>query len=132
MLWVRLKSEINDRLGPRLMEWEHALFLMLFGLILAQPRISFGSVPHEDIWGAVIFTIGLIRLLSLIVNGLRRRVTSWVRAIASISSSMVFVLIGIGYVYAGGWGAAAAFFPVIALFELFNYSRAMRDVGSTS
>lgn len=132
MLWVRLQTEVKERLGPRLMEWEHAFFLMLFGFILMQPGTSMWSVKNEDTWGLVIFLLGFIRLGSLVVNGLRRRVTSWLRAGSAIVSSMVFVLIGIGYVYSGGSGAAAAFFPVIALFELFNYARAMRDVGSAS
>jgi hypothetical protein len=132
MLWVRLHTEVKERLGPRLLEWEHALILMLFGLILAQPRVSMGSIPNEDTWGTVIFSLGLLRLLSLVVNGLRRKMTSWLRAFCSISSSMVFVLIGLGYVISGNWGVAAAFFPIVAVFELFNYSRAMRDVGSAS
>lgn len=132
MLWLRLKSSVVERLGPRLLEWEHSIILMAFGGLLMQPHVVLQSVPNEDLWGAAIFLLGLIRLISLIVNGLRQRVTASLRAISAIGSSMIFILIGIGYVYSGSWGIAAAFFPVIATFELFNYARAMRDVGRTS
>ena len=132
MLYVRFKDAMSDRLGPRLMEWEHSCFLMIFGLLLMQPVTSMWTIPNEDAWGAVIFALGLVRIASLIVNGIRRRETSWARAISAIVSSAVFMLIGVGYFTSGGSFAAAALFPIVALFELANYARAMRDVGSAT
>jgi hypothetical protein len=128
MLLVRFRSHI----GPRLMEWEHSCFLLLFGLFMMQPGPLLGSVPNEDMWGTGIFCMGVVRLASLIINGLRQRVTAPLRAISAIGSSMIFMLIAIGYVYSGRWGLAAAVFPVIAMFELFNYARAMRDAVGLS
>lgn len=132
MLYVRLKAEIAERLGPRLMEWEHTLVLILFGLMMAQPWPLLG-IPHEDGWGAAIFTLGVVRFAGLVVNGLLRRVTSWLRAASAIASSAIFALIWCGYLWSGNANTAAAvFLPVIAIFELFNYARAMRDVGRTA
>lgn len=128
-LWIRLRSQVVERLGPRLMEWEHAIFLMLVGLLMAQSGALLGSLPNEDGFGWFLFALGLMRLVSLIVNGLKQQVTASLRAISAILSSALFILVGIGYVYSGRWGLVLAFFPVIAAFELFNYARAMRDVG---
>jgi hypothetical protein len=132
MIWVRLKSGVIERLGPRLLEWEHAVFLMLVGFLMLQPGSVLGTMANEELWGGVIFILGLVRFISLVINGIRQRVTASLRAIGAIGSSTIFLLIGIGYLYSGKWGVAAAFFPVVATFELFNYARAMRDVGRTS
>src|SRR5690554_1647436 len=61
MLYVRFKSALSDRLGPRLLEWEHACFLTIFGLLLMQPATSMWTIPNEDAWGMVIAAMGLIR-----------------------------------------------------------------------
>lgn len=114
---------------PRLMEWEHAVLLVVFGFVLLMPGRTLTSLSNEGAWGGILLLIGVARLLGLIVNGYRQRVTAWVRAVSAIGSSLLFMLIGIGYLWHGGFGVEAAFFPVIAVFELFNYSRAMHDVG---
>lgn len=132
MLYVRFKAGIAERLGPRLMEWEHAVLLVGFGLVLLEPEVLLPGVPGENAIGSLIFMLGSARLIGLIINGLLKRTTSWLRALSAIASSFLFVLIWIGYLYAGRWGAAVVFLPVVALFELFNYARAMRDVGRVS
>lgn len=113
----------------RLMEWEHATFLLVFGIVLTQPGKILWLVEYEEPLGMLIMGLGMARLAGLIVNGYRQRVTAWMRALSSIVSSVIFVMVGVAYLWAGRIGLESAIFPVIGLFELFNYSRAMRDVG---
>jgi len=131
-LWVRLREEVRDRLGPRLNEWEHAFILMVAGAVLSAPLVVLDNVQRQDLWGLTFMILGTIRLISLIINGIRRRVTSWLRALSAVVSSGAFLFISIGYVYAGKIGIVAPIFLILALFEWFNFGRAMRDVGRAS
>lgn len=133
-LWIRLRH-VNSgatKGNPRLMEWEHAVLLMVFGVVLAQPTNALWRLEHEDLWGSIIFVVGLARFGSLLVNGYMQRTTSSIRAASAILSSMIFVIIGLGYIWSGRLDWEAALFPIIGLFEIFNYGRAMRDVGRAS
>lgn len=132
MIWVRLiKAHVQERLHERLTEWEHSIVLMVFGAVLTQPQVLIAQLPHENAWGVAIFVLGLVRFGSLVVNGMRRTVTSWLRAFSAVIGCIVFGLISLAFVYAHSLDGAAALFPVVAVFEIFNYGRAMRDAGNS-
>lgn len=131
MLWVRIKTQVKDHLDDRIMEWEHTFFIMAVGLVLIQPRPELGNLENEAFWALALIVIGTARLVSLVVNGMRRKVTSWLRALSAIVSSMMFILISLGYIFSGRIGVVAAFCVIAALFEWANYGRAMRDAGAS-
>jgi hypothetical protein len=135
MLFVRIKDlreHLGSRMHERLMEWEHACFLIAAGLVLSLPRVDLLRVPNEEGWALALLAIGTLRVGGLIVNGLRQKVTSWLRAFCSIVSSMMFVFLTLGYVWSGRIGVVAALCLITALFEWANYGRALRDVGRAS
>lgn len=132
MLWVRfIKSHVGERLHERLNEWEHSVALMVFGSVLAAPQIMLPQLPHENGWGIAIFVLGTVRFGSLVINGMRRKITTWLRALSAAVGCLVFGLISLAFVSAHALDGAAALFPVIAIFEIFNYGRAMRDAGNS-
>lgn len=131
IFFVRLREHVKERLHERLTEWEHSLLLITFGWVLAQPMVLIHHLPHENAWGVAILLLGLVRFCSLVVNGMRRRITSWLRALAAVVGFFVFALISATFFYAGSLNGAAVLFPVVAVFEIFNYGRAMRDAGNS-
>lgn len=130
-LFVRLKDHFQERLHERLTEWEHSVLLILFGAVLAQPLELLPQLPDENGWGISILVLGLVRFGSLVVNGIRRRITSWLRALSAAIGFFVFALISAIFFYAGSLDGPAVLFPVVAVFEIFNYGRAMRDAGNS-
>lgn len=131
IFFVRLREHVKERLHERLTEWEHSVLLIIFGSVLAQPLSLVPHLPHENGWGIAILALGLIRFGSLVVNGYRRRVTSWLRALSAVIGFFVFALISATFFFAGAMDGPAVLFPVVALFEIFNYGRAMRDAGNS-
>lgn len=148
MLWVGLRNHLQEGFNARLTEWEHAIILTLWGWILLQPHDVFASSPsyvtflnfgvswgiqiHENVWGCGFLTLGVVRLGALVVNGARKKVTPWMRAIGAALGGAAFIGLSIGFLLSGSWGTAMAVYPVLALFELFNYARATRDVGKSN
>jgi hypothetical protein len=127
MIWVRIRAHLTERMHERLTEWEHSIVLMVWGVLLYLPPFH-TALHNESWWGVVFFVVGVLRFASLVVNGIRRTITSWLRAVCAVVGCILFVTISAGYGYAGSFGLAGLFL-VVAMFELFNFGRSMRDVG---
>ena len=110
-LFIRLKDHFRERLHERLTEWEHSVLLISFGTVLAQPLVLLPQLPHENPWGIAILLLGLVTHGSLVVNGMRRRITSWLRAVSAVVGFFVFALISAIFYYAGAIDSAAVLFP---------------------
>ncbi len=136
-LWVRIRR----RFGPRLTEWLVSTQTMLWGVVLLLPADTFHASPatwaffnaimQEWQWGALMFTLGAARLIGIIINGTRPRVTPYIRLVSSFVG--FFVWIGVTYSFAASGVVSTwiAIYPAIAVVELINMYRAATDVGES-
>lgn len=133
-LWVRLRH----RFGPRRTEWMLAVITALWGAVLLLPAETFDGAVYsyfralfggEGRLGGLMLCLGLLRLGGLIVNGARRRTTSWIRAVSAGFGFMIFVGISTSFALSGVISTWLAVYPVFALFELVNLHQATHDAG---
>ena len=119
---------IRAHLRPRLMEWMHALMLVLWGSILARPEATFTRSPvwagleriaSEDVWAWGTILIGSARILALLINGLWRPSYA-IRTITSFCSMFVWFTISLGLIYSRAATTGLAIYPVLFLFEAIN------------
>lgn len=133
-LWIRLRAEFT----PRLSEWMLGITMLLWGTaaifeygLFAQPEyIGFRLIFGDSLLlGLVMTALGIARLVGLLINGVRERVTPWVR----VSSAGVGFLIWIGMICAYAMsplpGVWVAIYPVFASVEVVNVYRGARDAG---
>lgn len=123
--------------SDRLIEWQFAFMMMVWGLWLMFPSwITFtapqyallASIANEAVWGAFSFSIGFIRAIALYINGSYHR-TPIVRLICSILGlTWWFVLIYL-FILAAPNNPAAGFswYPVFAVFEAICCWRSASD-----
>lgn len=135
-LWIR----ISKRFGPRLSEWMLAAITTAWGVVLLAP---FDTFAVSDAWrffasfieewqlGSMMLTLGTARLVALIVNGTRPRVTPQIRRWSAVGG--LFLWGGITYSFAasGAFGVWAATYPIFVVVEGFNIYRASHDVGES-
>lgn len=127
MIWLRIRAHLVERMHERLTEWQHSILLMTWGIFLFLPP-AHTALIGERYWGIAFFLVGVVRFASLVVNGMRRTITSWTRAMGAVLGFVLFLTIGVGYGYAGRYGLCSLFL-VVATFEVFNFGRSMRDAG---
>ncbi len=82
-LIVHMKNNFNQVFVARMIEWEHAVLLMLFGWALvespdlfdtAASYASFKSLyPNYSFWALSMITVGGLRFVVLVVNGTIKR-----------------------------------------------------------
>lgn len=132
-IWIR----IQHRFGPRMMEWFMAGHLILFGSILLLPTdtfnqpawVSFRHLISEDFLGWMMFWIGILRIIGLIVNGARKKVTPQIRQISAGIGCVIWAGISYGFASSNVVSTWLAIYPLFALGELVNIHRAAHDEG---
>lgn len=132
-IWIR----IQHRFGPRMMEWFMAGHLILFGSILLLPTetfnqpawVSFRHLISEDFLGWTMFWIGILRIIGLIVNGARKKVTPQIRQISAGIGCVIWAGISYGFASSNVVSTWLAIYPLFALGELVNIHRAAHDEG---
>lgn len=107
---------VKHKFRQRLVEWGAALEISLLGLILMQNGDSFGnsnsflwmaSLFTEPTWALILISVGVIRLLGLIINGSMESVTPWIRTAGALIGLTVFGMIVTSILYARFWLGAA-------------------------
>ena len=135
-VWIR----IQHRFGPRMMEWFMAFHTIGWGYVLLLPdrlfdqpawagfRALFGD---ENILGWIMVSLGVARLIGLVINGARKDVTPLIRQTSAGIGCMIWA--GITYCYASSSIVSTwlAIYPLFAVGELFNIHRAAHDQGET-
>lgn len=133
-IWIR----IQHRFGPRMMEWFMAAHMMLFGTILLLPAqtfnqpawIVFRDIFHsEDVLGWIMFWVGVLRIVGLIINGARKKVTPQIRQFSAGVGCMIWSGISFGFYSSGVVSTWLAIYPLFAIGELVNIHRAAHDEG---
>lgn len=146
MIFIRLRDGVAMHFNARLSEW-----LMLFptaGMWAAlhiQPEMfavspSFTHVASwasENTWAAIIFVCGVSRAAALIINGTfdEFRYSPHLRCGAAAICALLWSQFSLGFFYAywSHGGALVNFmaFTSLTIFELANFYRSSRDVGTT-
>ncbi len=129
---------IKHRFGPRMTEWVLALHTALWGAVLLLPAQTFDAASFdgfrrifgsEEVLGSVMLFLGVLRIGGLIVNGARKNVTPWIRAVSAGAGFLLFIAISVGYAASGVISTWLAVYPVFAAVELVNIYRAVHDAG---
>jgi hypothetical protein len=135
-IWIR----ITHRFGPRMMEWFSGAVTATFGVILltgdnlfAQPSWAgfasfFGS---QELFGAIMLGLGILRLVALIVNGAKKKVTPQIRQVAAFFGLAIWFGVVVGFYSSGVISTWAAIYPWLVVAELTNIHRAAHDQGET-
>lgn len=121
--------------GPRWPEWVGALAFILAGVGLLHPFGAFENNAAFDLfrwapewaWGMFLLSVGLLRVIGLIINGRRKKATSWVRYVSAFISFMVFFGFSIGLAGSGIMSTWPGAWPVFAINEFINMLRAAQD-----
>jgi hypothetical protein len=126
---------ITHKFRQRRTEWVAGVQCMLWGLILLMPMETFASpafrvfqqIMPEFWWGVILLAIGTVRIIGLIVNGARRRVTPWLRLVSALLGFGVFTGISLCFASAGLISTWIAAWPVLMVVELMNIHDTARD-----
>lgn len=121
--------------GPRWSEWLGAMSAILAGMGLLHPYDAFANNASFDLfswapdwaWGMLLLTVGLLRLAGLIVNGRRKKATSWIRYVSAFVCFMIFFGFSIGLAGSGVMTTWPGAWPVFAINEFVNMLRASSD-----
>lgn len=135
MILIHIRKKVRQRSA----EWFCAGNLVLFGLTLLSPGATFDLASHagfraafgpagfgEAAAGASALLVGLAWSAGLVVNGVRQRLTSTVRATACFAGVIVYAVLTLAYGFGSVWtgipvpsvGGNAAI-TVLALFCLY-------------
>lgn len=126
---------IRQRFRARVLEWEHAIMTVLWGLIILGNPGQFDSpgfaafVGGSVMWGWAVSIAGGLRLAALCVNGYMARPTALIRVLAGVSGILLFAAISLGFLFSWRWGTALAMYPVVGFFGLFSVYWAIFDVA---
>lgn len=133
-IWIRVKH----RFGPRMMEWFMAGHLILFGWVLLLPSRTFDQpafmafrelVPSESFLGWLMFGMGCLRIIGLIINGARKKVTPQIRQFSAAAGCMIWSGITYGFFCSDVISTWVAIYPLFSIGELVNIHRAAHDEG---
>lgn len=132
---MTLVMKVSHVFGPRWPEWTGSFSAIGAGLGLLHPYPAFeGSKAlepfaflDERVWGSGLLFIGVLRIIGLIVNGRRKKVTPWVRLLSAFICFMVFLGFSIGLLASGVMSTWPGAWPVLALTEFVNMQRAAQD-----
>ena len=131
-----LAIRITQQMRLRRTEWIAAAQCLIWGLILLLPNNVFAGATFatfvklgiSEWWmGATMLTIGAGRLLSLIVNGARRRTTTSIRLAAALAGCGIFTAISLCFASSGVLSVWAAAWPVAAVVEFMNIYDTAKD-----
>ena len=133
-LWVR----ISERFGPRMHEWFLSGHMIMFGIVLLFPTETFNQpafwsfrelVPSETSLGWFMLVIGCLRVVGLVINGAREKVTPQIRQFSAAVGCLLWSGITYGFASSDVLSTWLAIYPLFAVGELVNIYRAARDQG---
>ena len=132
-IWIR----IQHRFGPRMPEWFLAGHMLLFGYVLLLPTETFNQPSFivfrewikKDHLEWLMLIVGCARIIGLVVNGARKRVTPQIRQISGAIGCLVWVGISYGFASSDVISTWFAIYPLFVLGELVNIYRAAHDQG---
>lgn len=121
--------------GPRWPEWTGSFSALLAGMGLLHPYPAFENNDAfamftwapEWVWGLVLISVGILRLVGLIINGRRKRITPWVRFISAFVCFMLWLGFTIGLLASGVMSTWPGAWPVLCVTEFVNMQRASQD-----
>lgn len=132
MIFVRFQRTFRER-AP---EWVLAFIQAGWGGTLLLPGATFSrpffrplaAIASEDMWGAVVFTTGIIRLAALYINGSRQE-TPQVRQACSMVSMFFWALLTMGAATLE-WRTPAVFnYAGLFVLEAIMFQYAGRDAA---
>ncbi|SER57333.1 hypothetical protein SAMN03159406_00524 [Rhizobium sp. NFR03] len=135
-IWIR----IQHRFGPRNMEWFSGAVTTTFGVIVlvgddlfSQPswagfRDFFGT---QSLFGTIMLILGMLRLIALLINGAKKKVTPQIRQVAAGFGLVIWFGVCAGFYSSGVISTWAAIYPWLVIAELTNIHRAAHDQGET-
>jgi len=140
---VRIATGIKRHFPTRVSEWFLSGALVAWGWILLSPGDTFSASPSfahmavmasERTWGLAAITVGLVRVVALIINGTfadtgYSRASPYVRAIMSILACFVWAQITLGLIGAPNTSTGLAVYPILFLLDSWNCVRAAGDAG---
>lgn len=133
-LWIR----IQHRFGPRMTEWFMSFHMVLFGLVLLFPVETFNGPAYagfralfrsEEVLGWVMFVVGTVRIIGLIINGARKKVTPQIRQGSAAIGCVIWAGICYAFLSSNVVSTWLAVYPLFAVGELINIHRAAHDEG---
>ncbi len=133
-MWVR----IQHRFGPRMMEWFMAFHMIGFGWVLLLPTQTFNLpqfqtfrdiFPSESFLGWLMALIDCLRIIGLVINGAKEKVTPQIRQFSAGVGCIIWTGITYGFASSDVVSTWIAIYPLFAVGELVNINRAARDQG---
>ncbi len=133
-MWVR----IQHRFGPRMMEWFMAMHMIGFGWVLLLPTQTFNLpqfqtfreiFPSESFLGWLMAITGCLRIIGLVINGAKEKVTPQIRQFSAGVGCIIWTGITYGFASSDVVSTWIAIYPLFAVGELVNINRAARDQG---
>ncbi len=112
--------------------------MLMFGWVLLLPSETFNQpafwsfrelVPSENFLGWTMLGIGCMRIVGLVINGARERVTPQIRQISAGVGCLIWSGISYGFASSDVVSTWIAIYPLFAFGELVNIHRAARDQG---
>jgi hypothetical protein len=139
-LVVRVLRGATCRFGLRKQDWFLASMLATFGVVLLVDDGRLNTVAAWDhlwkiasprVWGWMSLIIGTIRLCALLVNGTFQsfRWSPHIRLIAAALTCFMWFNLVLGIMLAGVMTTAAAIYPHLLVFELYNVYAAAQETG---
>jgi hypothetical protein len=117
-------------------EWVAGAVCFICGFALLLPGDIFSNsnayafirtVISEEMAGAAMLFAGALRLVGLVINGARRRVTPWMRLFGALLGAGIFTALSLGFAASGVLGLWLGTWPVYAVVEYFNIYDTSRD-----
>lgn len=131
---------VSNHVGPRLSEWSGSFHMLLWGLILLNfpvfSRESFfyfkAIFQSQELLGAILTAFGVLGIIGLVINGMRREVTPWIRLARAFVGFWAFLGMTTCFALSGEISTWAAVYPVLAVAELVNMGRTGYDAGNSN
>jgi hypothetical protein len=135
---ARVMGGASHNITLRIGSWFLSMMLTSWGLLLLiHPILFLGPgyiglirLAPEVVWGWSAMTIGLIRLVALIINGtfISFRWSPHVRFVMDVLSCFIWFQITLGFA-AAGTGTGLAIYPFLFLFDAYNSMLAASEAG---
>lgn len=120
--------------GPRWPEWTGGLSAVLAGMGILHPYPAFDTPAFtmmgtygENILGAVLLVVGIVRLIGLYINGRKKKITPWIRVGAAFVCWIIWTWLSFQFFRSGAFSVWVGAWPVFALTEFTNMYRGAHD-----
>lgn len=122
----------------RIIEWEHSIIMVVIGFVILLPfhsalqtptTLNMLTIMSETLWGLAFLSVGIIRVIALLINGRSPRGSPLARIIgASFNSILLSVVIVSFYTaYPSGLWAGSVYL-IFVLFEMRIIYLATKDL----